>query len=200
MLTKRQKDTLAFIEGYIETHGESPLVSEIAEGLGLKSLGSTHRYIQALIDQNFIKTHYGRTRSIELVHKPLEPGSLTLPYQGKIAAGRLVEAVPDESEIDVGEMFQGKGRYVLKIAGDSMTGKGIMPGDYVVVDATREPKDGDMIVALVDGTDATLKTLTLNKDKTVSLVPANPDYETVTLEAHRLNIQGVVVGQMRTYP
>ena len=123
-----------------------------------------------------------------------------MPVMGKIAAGRLIEAVPDESEIDLGEMFRGKGRYVLKISGESMIGKGIMPGDYVVVETGRAAKHGDMIVALVDGYDATLKTLLINEDETFTLQPANDSFEPITLEATRLSIQGVVVGQLRTYP
>ena len=119
---------------------------------------------------------------------------------GKIAAGRLIEAVADESEIDLGIMFKGKGRYVLKISGESMIGKGIMPGDYVVIESTRQARHGDMIVALVDGFDATLKTMLVNQDGTITLMPANDDFDPVTIDAKRLSIQGVVVGQLRTYP
>ncbi len=126
--------------------------------------------------------------------------SLVFPMMGKIAAGRLIEAVADESEIDLGSMFKGKGRYVLKISGESMIGKGIMSGDYVVVESTRQARHGDMIVALVDGYDATLKTMLVNKDGTITLMPANEAFEPVTIDAKRLSIQGVVVGQLRTYP
>ncbi|HSG92829.1 MAG TPA: S24 family peptidase, partial [Methylotenera sp.] len=110
------------------------------------------------------------------------------------------EAVPDESEIDVGAMFAGNGRYVLKISGESMIEKGILPGDYVVVDGNKQAKDGDVIVALVDGYDATLKSMLLNNDGTMTLMPANPAFEPLTLAAARVRVQGVVVGQMRTYP
>lgn len=200
MLTKRQQDTLSFIKDYIRQNGEAPLVHEVAEGLGIKSIGTTHRYIQALLDAGYIERLTGRTRGLKLAGDESGASSLIMPMMGKIAAGRLIEAVPDESEVDLGQMFQGKGRYVLKISGESMIGKGILPGDYVVIESTRKARHGDMVVALVDGYDATLKTLLINDDDTVTLQPANPDFEPVTIEAKRLSIQGIVVGQLRTYP
>ena len=200
MLTKRQQDTLNFIRHYIEENDEAPLVTEIAEGLGIKSQGTTHRYIQALIDGGYLERLSGRTRGLQLTEQEGADQSLILPMMGKIAAGRLIEAVADESEIDLGIMFKGKGRYVLKISGESMIGKGIMPGDYVVIESTRQARHGDMIVALVDGFDATLKTMLVNQDGTITLMPANDDFDPVTIDAKRLSIQGVVVGQLRTYP
>jgi len=200
MLTKRQQDTLNFIRQYIEKNAEAPLVTEIAEGLGISSHGTTHRYIQALIDEGYLERLTGRTRGLQLNDPEVSEQSLIMPMMGKIAAGRLIEAVSDESEIDLGIMFKGKGRYVLKISGESMIGKGIMSGDYVVIESTRQARHGDMIVALVDGYDATLKTMLVNKDGTITLMPANEAFEPVTIDAKRLSIQGVVVGQLRTYP
>jgi repressor LexA len=199
-LTKRQRDTLGFIRDYIRENGEAPLVSEIAEGLGITSQGTTHRYIQALIDGGYIERLTGRTRGLKLLEQEKDEASLVMPLMGKIAAGRLIEAVPDESEIDLGAMFQGNGRYVLKISGESMIGKGILPGDYVVIESRRQARHGDIIVALVDGYDATLKTMLVNDDGTITLMPANDEFEPVTLDAKRLSVQGVVVGQLRTYP
>jgi repressor LexA len=204
MLTERQQNTLDFIRDYIAQHGRSPLVSEIADGLGIKSQGTTHRYIQALVDEGVLQRHVGRTRGLVLVNETAtaddEMESIVLPVMGKIAAGRLVEAVADEAEIDLKEMFAGTGRFVLKVNGESMIEKAIMSGDWVVVQSTANAKHGDIVVALVDGYDATLKTLLINGDGTITLMPANPDFEPVTLAAERVAIQGVVVGQLRTYP
>lgn len=202
MLTTRQQDTLDFIRRYLREHGRSPLVSEIAEGLGIRSQGTTHRYIQALVDAGFLKRYAGRTRGLQLVGESDEPSvpAVTLPVMGRIAAGRLVEAIADESEIDLASMFGGKDRFVLRVNGDSMIDKAIMSGDYVVIQSQRTANHGDIVVALVDGFDATLKTLLLNEDETVTLMPANISYDPVTLPAERVSIQGVVVGQMRTYP
>ncbi|MDH5591783.1 MAG: transcriptional repressor LexA, partial [Gammaproteobacteria bacterium] len=200
MLTQRQQDTLDFIRNYIQEFGKAPLVSEIAEGLNLTSQGTTHRYIQALVDEGVLERLVGRTRGLRLVGQESgndEPEAVTLPVMGKIAAGRLVEAVPDESEIDLGEMFSGKGRFVLKVNGDSMIDKAIMSGDWVVIQSQQTARHGDIVVALIDGYDATLKTLLLNDDGTITLMPANVNYEPVTLPAQRVAIQGVVVGQLR---
>ena len=202
MLTEREQDTLNFIRQYIDEQGRSPLFSEIAKGLGIKSQGTTHRYIQALVDAGLLERHVGRTRGLHLTEQP-DPALLTavtLPVKGKIAAGRLVEAIADESEIDLSDMFTGKGRFVLKVNGDSMIDKAIMSGDYVVVQSQPTARHGDIVVALVDGFDATLKTLLINNDGTVTLMPANANYEPVTLPASRVRVQGVVVGQLRTYP
>lgn len=199
MLTKRQKDMYDFIREYYEENGEGPKIAEIAEGIGIASHGSTHKYVNALIESGYLKRLPNRTRGL-IPTEQANIESLVMPLMGKIAAGRLIEAVPDESTIDIGELLGGKGRYVLKVSGESMTGKGIMPGDYVVVETGREEKHGDIIVALVDGYDATLKTLLINTDKTVTLMPANDDFEPLTLDPKRLSIQGIVVGQLRSYP
>lgn len=200
MLTQRAKDTLKFISDYMQENGESPTIGQIATGIGIKSVGSAYGYVERLEAAGKIKLlGGGRSRGIRLIDMPEKPSSVILPLKGKIAAGRLIEAVPDESEIDVGLMFAGTGRYVLKVSGESMIGEGIMSGDYVVIDSKQSPKEGDIVVALVDGYEATLKTLLFNDDDTITLMLANPDFEPQTLESDRVRVQGVVVGQMRKY-
>lgn len=201
MLTDRQQDTYNFIINYFEENQRAPLLSEVAHGIGLSSQGSVHNYIQALVNEGLIKRVVGKSRGLRLVQQHNEPEKLSviLPLLGRVAAGRLIEAVPDESEIDLGDMFSGSGRFVLKVNGDSMIDKAIMSGDYVVLQEQRTANNGDIVLALVDFHDATLKTLLINKDGTVTLQPANTEYEPVTLPAERVMIQGVVVGQLRTY-
>jgi len=201
MLTQRQQDTFDFIQSYINTNGKAPLVTEISAGLGISSAGTTHRYIQALVDAGYLERLVGRTRGLRLAASTTTDESLSvkLPYMGQVAAGRLIEAVPDEAEIDLGEMFAGKDRFVLKVNGDSMIDKAIMSGDYVVMQSQRTANNGDIVLALVDFHDATLKTLIINDDHTVTLLPANKNYEPVTLATDRVMIQGVVVGQLRSY-
>lgn len=202
MLTDRQQDTYNFIRQYIKQQGRSPLLSDVAQGIGLSSQGSVHNYIQALVNEGLVERTVGRSRGLHLVEDTAndEAIAVTLPVMGRIAAGRLVEAIPDEDEIDLGGMFAGEGRFVLKVNGDSMIDKAIMSGDWVVIQSQQTAQHGDIVVALVDGFDATLKTLLLNNDKTVTLMPANINYDPVTLPAQRVSIQGVVVGQLRTYP
>jgi len=201
MLTDRQQDTYDFISNYFEQYERAPLLSEVAKGIGLSSQGSVHNYIQALVNEGLIERVVGKSRGLRLVAKEAnnETVSVTLPVMGRVAAGRLVEAVLDESEIDLGEMFSGKDRFVLKVNGDSMIDKAIMSGDYVVMQAQLTANHGDIVLALVDFHDATLKTLLINGDGTVTLQPANAHYDPVTLPAERVMIQGVVVGQLRTY-
>jgi repressor LexA len=201
MLTQRQQDTYNFIVQYIQREGRSPLLSEVTLGLGLASQGSVHGYIQALVNEGLLERSVGRSRGLRLVEQEQEEesSSVKLPVLGTVAAGRLIEAIPDESEIDLGEMFAGKDRFVLKVNGDSMIDKAIMSGDYVVMHSQLTANHGDIVLALVDYHDATLKTLLLNGDGTVTLQPANVNYDPVTLPAERVMIQGVVVGQLRTY-
>jgi len=201
MLTPRAKDTLKFIEKFIQENEHAPTLEEIGEGIGVNSIGSVRHHVNNLVEHNYLQRIDKQSRGLRLTKIAETSGTpLVLKMLGKIAAGRLIEAVPDESEVDVGGMFSGKDRYVLKVTGDSMTGKGIMSGDYVVLDTKRQPRHGDVIVALIDGYDATLKTMLLNEDKTITLMPANEAFAPIIIEAHRLSIQGVVVGQMRTYP
>ena len=202
MLTDRQQDTYNFIVQYFEENDKAPLLSEVTHGIGLSSQGSVHGYIQALVNEGLVERVVGKSRGLRLISKEhtSESVSVILPVMGKVAAGRLIEAVPDESEIDLGDMFAGQGRFVLKVNGESMIEKGIMPGDYVVLQDQNTANHGDIVLALVDLHDATLKTLLFNDDKTITLQPANDDFEPVTLDADRVMIQGVVVGQMRTYP
>lgn len=201
MLTDRQQDTYNFIVDYFKEHDRAPLLSEVARGIGLSSQGSVHNYIQGLVNEGLIERVVGRSRGLRLVeqYKKSEKVSVVLPLLGKVAAGRLIEAVHDESEIDLGAMFSGSGRFVLKVNGDSMIDKAIMSGDYVVLQEQRTANHGDIVLALIDFHDATLKTLLINNDGTVTLQPANADYEPVTLPVERVMIQGVVVGQLRTY-
>lgn len=201
MLTQRQQETYQFIVQYVAENDRAPLLSEVASGLGLSSQGSVHNYIQALIKEGLIHREPGRARGLKLLKSEaaIDSGRVILPLMGKIAAGRLIEAIPDEDEIDLGQLFAGQDRFVLKVNGDSMQEKGILSGDWVVIHSQQTARHGDIIVALVDGTDATLKTLLCHDDGTVTLMPANPDYQPVRLPANRVRIQGVLVGQLRTY-
>ena len=196
MLTERQKDALNFIRDYIKEHDKAPLIDEIVAGLSITSRSTAQRYVQALVEQGYLKRYPTRKRGLELIESEDEE-TYTLPLLGKIAAGRLIEAIPDESSIDVGRLFFGNGRYVLKVSGESMIEKGILSGDYVVMDSRQTPQHKDVAVALVDGYDATLKTILFNADKTITLMPANPAFEPITLESSRVSFQGVMVGQFR---
>ena len=175
MLSSREQDAYTFIRNYILQYGRGPLLTEIALGLGIQSKGVAHRYVQTLAEQG------------------------TLPLLGRIAAGYPIEAIPGEDHIDLSEFFMGPNRFVLRVQGDSMIEAGILDGDMVVVKSGQSARDDDIIVALIDGNEATLKYYRNNGDGSVSLIPANSTMTTMRYSAKRVTIQGVVVGQMRSY-
>lgn len=198
MLSTREQDAYHFIRNYILQHGRGPLLTEIALGLGIQSKGVAHRYVQSLAEQGVIKLVPGRHRGIILAEDE-EPRAAQLPLLGRIAAGYPIEAIPGEDHIDLSEFFMGPNRFVLRVQGDSMMEAGILDGDMVVVRSSQTASDDDIIVALIDGNEATLKYYRNNGDGSVSLIPANSAMTPMTYSAARVTIQGVVVGQMRSY-
>jgi len=197
MLTRRQQQTLEFIRTYIAQHAHAPSLAEIAAGIGSASVTLAHRYTRALADAGQIKLLPGRKRAIEIPDKKRR--AHVLPLVGKIAAGQPIEALPDADEIDLTVFFTGINRFVLRVQGDSMVEDGILDGDMVIVEKRATANNGEIVVALIDGTDATLKRFQLNADGSVTLRPANATMPPLRYSAKRVQIQGVVVGQMRSY-
>ncbi len=198
-LTRKQTLTLDFIERYIARHATSPKLQEIAEGIGIHSRGVAHRYVQALIDNNFIATDNGRHRSIKLLKaNPYRINSM-LPLLGKIAAGKPIEAIPGEDQIDLKDFF-GDNNFAVQVQGDSMIEAGIMDGDTVIIKFRETANDGDIVVALIDETETTLKRFKRSHNgRYIKLIPANKDMEEMVYEAARVRIQGVLIGQLRKY-
>ena len=201
MLTGRQQATYQFIHDYHLRHGYAPKLTEIADGIGISSKGVVHRYLKAIADEGLINLLPGRHRGIQLAENCLEShaAELTLPLVGKIAAGHPIEAIPNHDTFNLTAFFLGPDRFVLKVQGDSMIEAGILDGDMVIIKQQNQAKDGDIIVALIDKDEATLKHLQQNKDGTVTLLPANQAMQPMHYLAERIQIQGVVVGQMRSY-
>jgi repressor LexA len=197
MLSPRQQQTYRFIQHYTLRHGHAPLLSEIAAGLGIRSKGVVHRYLQALAREGLIELQPGRHRGIRLLAADLS--ELRLPLLGRIAAGLPIEAIPDLDEINLADFFTGPDRFVLRVDGDSMIEAGILNGDMVVVEKRDWAKDHEIVVALIDNEEATLKRLRNNHDGSVTLIPANSAMPPMVYSAERVRIQGVVVGQMRAY-
>jgi len=196
MLSERQQDTYRFICDYITEQGRAPLLSEIAVALGISSKGVAHRYVQALADAGMICLLPGRHRGIELAGNNDRP---VLPLLGRIAAGQPIEAIPGRDEINLAEFFMGPDRFVLKVQGDSMIEAGILNGDMVIVERCDRADDGNIVVALIDDSEATLKRLRNNRDGSVTLIPENSALPPMIYPAERVRIQGIVVGQMRNY-
>jgi repressor LexA len=200
MLTARQRDIYQFIRAFIERHGHGPLLMEIAEGIGIQSKGTVHRYVNSLAREGLIELVSGRHRGIRLPEQaaPAAAGA-TLPLVGKIAAGRPIEAIPGQDEINLADFFVRANCFVLKVQGDSMIEAGILDGDMVVVEKRDWAENDALVVALIDQQDATLKRLRHNRDGTVTLIPANAALSPITYSAERVTIQGVIVGQLRSY-
>jgi repressor LexA len=198
MLTIRQHATLDFIRAYHARHGFAPSLAEIALGLGLSSKGSIHRQVQSLAEAGYIRLIPGRKRGIELIEA--EGTAATLPLLGRIAAGLPIEAIQGEDSLNLTEFLMGPGRFALRVQGDSMIEAGILDGDTVIIRRSDTAGNGDIVVALIDGEEATLKRLRHRPGGLVELIPANARFAPLLYPAARVQIQGVLVGQLRTYP
>ena len=200
MLTDRQSQVYDFIRAYTRRHGTAPKLREIAAHLGIASRGSVHRYLRAIADAGLISIEPERARGIRLREAASgRPPGASLPLLGRIAAGQPIEAIPGHDSIDLSEFFMGPDRFVLRVQGDSMIEAGILPDDMVIVQSRDTAQDGEIVVALIDGLEATLKRLRRNRDGSVTLQPANAALTPLRYSAARVRIQGVVVGQFRSY-
>ncbi len=198
-LTRRQREVLDVIRDLIATRGYSPSLEEIGSTLGLSSVATVHKHVSLLVDKGYVRRAWNQNRSIELTGAEA-PGVVNLPLMGTIAAGQPLEAVQTSESISVpAEMVRGRGdTYVLKVQGNSMIDEQIRDGDFVVVESRDTARDGETVVALVEGTDATLKRL-YRDGPTVRLVPANPTMEPIVVPAQDVRVQGVAVGVIRKY-
>ena len=201
MLTPSEKKTLRFIQKYCIEKGYSPTLTEIAKGIGIKSKGVVHRYIKSLESLNLISISSHRKRGIYLNLEAYENQSVApiIPLLGRIAAGQPIEAIEGREEINLADFIMNPDRFALQVSGDSMIEAGILDGDTVIVKHQNTAENGDIIVALIDGLEATLKRLKKLPDGMILLIPENKLMEGIIYEAKRIQIQGVVVGQLRSY-
>lgn len=198
-LTRRQKEILDHIEGFIEEHGYAPSFEEIARAFGFASLATVHEHLSNLERKGYIRKAYNESRSIELVRQDSGTPALELPLLGKVAAGLPIEAVQQDETLAVpADMVRRRAdNYVLRVEGDSMIDEQIRDGDYLVVAAQPTARDGEVVIALVGGDSATVKTLYREPGNRVRLQPANPSMEPIVVDADDVVIQGVVVGVIR---
>jgi repressor LexA len=228
MLTRKQHELLMFIHERIKEQGVSPSFDEMKEALGLASKSGIHRLITALEERGFLRRLPHRARALEVTKLPtqattaappkgrapfkpqlVEPGpdapgaandTRDLPILGRIAAGTPIEAIQQERDrIPVPETLLGAGEhFVLEIQGDSMINAGILDGDFVVIRRTNTANSGEIVVALVNGEEATLKRLR-KKGASIALEAANPAYETRIFGPDQVAVQGKLVGLIRRY-
>ena len=198
-LTRRQREIYDFIRGFVDDKGYSPSLEEIGEEFGLSSVATVHKHVQHLVEKGFLRKAWNRSRSVEPLETP-GVGLASLPLVGIVAAGAPIEAVEDHETIEVPrDLVPKRGKsFVLRVQGESMIDEQIRDGDYVVVESRSEARDGETVVALIRGQEATLKRL-YRRGSRVQLVPANPDMKPIELPARDVEIRGVVRGLLRRY-
>ena len=200
-LTKKQKEVLSYIEEFVQENGYTPSYREIASGLGLSSPSTVHQHIQTLCEKGVINTgDDGSARSIELVEtEELSPLSVMLPLAGVITAGEPIDAVEENEAIAIPTDFvvDVANSYVLKVKGRSMIEDGIFDGDYVVIERNPSPKNGDIVVALLDNAYATLKRF-YRESNYIRLQPANSTMQPIIIKGD-INIQGIVRAVIRKF-
>ncbi len=198
MLTQLEQRILGFIRDYIAQNGQGPTLAEIGAAMNIKSKGTVHRYVQALTNKGALEHVERGWRGIRLANES-QLHSTTLPLAGRIAAGHPIEAIPGQDQLDLGAMFISDNRFALQIKGDSMIDIGILDGDWVIIEQCDTARDGDIVVALIDEQDATLKRFKrLSRDQ-ILLIPENTSLSPMQYSAERVRIQGVLVGQLRHY-
>lgn len=200
-LTKRQKEILDFIEGFLEENGYSPSFEEIAAHFSYGSLATVHEHLENLKQKGYIRKSYNESRSIELIRTPMRVSAVELPLLGRVAAGLPIEAIEDQETVSVPEDFlSGRGsHYVLRVKGNSMVEEQIRDGDYIIVNARQTAENGEMVVALVDEDSATVKKFYREAGGMVRLQPANASMDPMVYRGDRVRVQGIVIGVIRRY-
>jgi len=199
-LTKRQKEILDFLTRHLEKKGYAPTIEEIGEHFGLNSLATVHKHLTNLQDKGLIKRAWNRSRALELTPTQVKVQAVELPLLGLVAAGAPIEAVTGSETVFVPEDMLGKKEtYVLRVRGDSMIEEQIRDGDYVIVENRQTARDGEMVIALLQGDAVTLKKIYREAGGRVRLQPANARMDPFYVNEDDLRIQGVVIGVLRRY-
>jgi len=200
-LTRRQREIYDFICEFVESNGYSPSLEEIGSRFGLASVATVHKHVQHLVAKGFLRKAWNRSRSLEPVPDSHEEGSPVVPLLGTVAAGYPIEAIEQGGET-IGVPLDMIGRpgetFALRVRGDSMIEDQICDGDVVVIERRDQARNGETVVALVRGDEATLKRF-YQRGEQVELVPANSSMEPIEVHASEVQIRGVVRGLMRTF-
>jgi repressor LexA len=203
-LTRRQREIYDFIRGFVAEQGYSPSLEEIGAHFGLSSVATVHKHVQHLVEKGFLKKAWNRSRSVEPVAESpaaAPPANVvSLPLLGTVAAGLPIEAIEVSETIDVPQQLTAPRSecFVLQVRGDSMIEDQICDGDFVVVERRPEARNGETVVAVVGGDEATLKRF-YRKGPKVRLQPANQTMQPIEVAAADVEIRGVVRGLLRQY-
>lgn len=198
-LTRRQREIYEYLTKHIEAFGYAPSLEEICGHFGLSSPATAHKHLTRLAEKGLIRREWNRGRAIEIVPVRVEPRGVELPLLGIVAAGKPIEAVQTRETIAVpADLVRGERNYVLRVRGDSMIDEGIRDGDFVIAEERSTAENGETVIALVGGAEATVKKFFRDNGK-VRLVPANSTMEPLVVAEGDLRIQGVVIGLIRKY-
>jgi len=206
-ITRRQKEFLDFLDGFLKKNGYSPSYEEIAAGLGLASLATVHKHITALSTKQYLRRGFNQSRSLEITekyyteqrqHKGL-PASLEMPLLGRIAAGAPVEQFAGQDTLNFADFVGDPNTYALQVRGESMIEDHICNGDYVLVQRADRARDGEIVVALVDGAETTLKRYYSEPGGQVRLQPANSAMQPIFVPGSSVTVQGKVLAVLRKY-
>ncbi len=200
-LTKRQKQILDFVESYIGQHGYAPSFEEIAEQFAFRSLATVHEHLSNLERKGYIRREHNESRAIEVAPPAGQAGATELPLLGQVAAGEPIEAVVDQETLAVpNDLIPRRGSsYALRVRGTSMIDEQIRDGDYVIVNSRNTAHPGEMVVALIHGTSATVKRFFREGDGWVRLQPANENMQPIRAREEDVLVQGIVVGVIRKF-
>ncbi len=200
-LTRRQKEILDYLDQHIRVQGYAPSFEEIAEQFSFRSLATVHEHLSNLERKGYIRRAHNESRAIELIPQRGQAGAVELPLLGQVAAGEPIEALETGETFPVPDsLIPRRGScYVLKVRGDSMVDDHIEDGDFVVVHNRNSADNGEMVVALVQGTAATVKRLYRESGGWIRLQPANDRVHPIRVHEDDLLVQGVVVGVIRKY-
>ena len=206
-LTPRQKQLLDYLIEFIGSNGYNPSYEEIATGLNLASLATVHKHISALERKKYIRRGHNQSRSVEISpeylreHKQLNmpPAVVDVPLLGRIAAGSPVEAIQGSERLCFTDFTGKSDTFALQVRGDSMIDDHICNGDYVLIERTADARDGEIVVALVDGTDATLKRIYKEPNGKVRLQPANSTMQPIVVDRSAVEVQGKLLAVLRKF-
>ena len=205
-LTKRQRQIYDYIAEFVSRNGYSPSFEEIGDGMGLSSLATVHKHISNLEKKGLLKRDYNRSRSIDVIppkgslkkSMSVAPPPLELPLMGRIAAGRPIEAVENPETLSLSDFTGSKDVYVLKVMGESMQDEHIVEGDYVIVERSESARNGEIVVAVVNNDDATLKRI-YHEGENTRLQPSNAKMQPIIVPSRSVQVQGRVIGVLRKY-
>ena len=198
-VTKRQRELLDYLDGYITENGYAPTLEEIGARFTLNSLATVHKHLTNLETKGLIRRTWNHSRAIEMVPQHKESGAVNLPLLGRVAAGQPIEALEDADHISVPEQFiRRQNTFVLKVVGNSMVQDGILDGDFIVVEQRPSADNGETVVAVVDGA-ATVKRFYRDKPGRIRLQPANDAMPPIVVKEKDCELRGVVVAVLRKY-